>query len=90
MALSTPSYQTRPRFNEDNDERSVAMSIPLTHRSSGGSSSLAFLKDAFFSAAKCVRPCLFVGGMAICSTELEVLSGKEGRAEAARERWNYQ
>lgn len=37
MVLSTPSYQTKTRFNEDNDERSVAISTPVTHRSSGES-----------------------------------------------------
>lgn len=37
MVLSPPSYQTKMKFNEDNDERSVAINTPLTHRSSGGS-----------------------------------------------------
>ena len=38
MVLSTPSHQTKTRFNEDNDEKSATINTPLTHRSSGGSS----------------------------------------------------
>lgn len=47
VVRSTPSYETRTRFNEDNDERSVVINTSLTHRSSGGSFWAGFLKGAF-------------------------------------------
>lgn len=39
-----------------------------------------------FNAARCVRPCVSVGGVTICSTELEVLLRRDSREDCTANR----